>query len=63
MGVYMAARAGYDVSVRVVVWQKMIARNPGAAGAASLMHPDGSLRMHVSDATASEIPQKHQNGQ
>lgn len=62
-GVYMAARAGYDVGCVSTFWQKMIARNPSAAWAESLTHPDGSSRLHVLDATAAEIHHKRNNGQ
>ena len=40
----------------------MIAKNPGAAWASSLTHPDGSSRLHVLDATAAEIQQKRDSG-
>ena len=63
VGVYLAARAGYDVTGVSAFWQKMIARTPGAAWAQSLTHPDGSSRLHVLDATAVEIQQKRDSGQ
>ena len=63
VGVYLAARAGYDVTGVSAFWAKMIAKNPGAAWAESLTHPDGSSRLHVLDATAAEIQQKRESGQ
>ena len=62
VGTYLAARAGYDVGCVSSFWSKMIAKNPGAAWAESLTHPDGSSRLHVLDATAAEIHHKRENG-
>ncbi len=62
VGVYLAARSGYDVRCVSAFWRNMIAKNPGAAWAASLTHPDGSSRLHVLDATAAEILQKREAG-
>ena len=63
VGACFAARAGYDVTNASAFWSKMIDKNPSAAWAASITHPDGSSRLHVLDATALEIQKKRDSGQ
>jgi len=55
VGLYHAARAGYDISDAPNLWRRMAASNPGSIGFRNGTHPSSAKRFLTLDATVQEI--------
>ncbi|MCY3878972.1 MAG: M48 family metallopeptidase [Rhodobacteraceae bacterium] len=63
VGLYLAARAGYDVSNVAEFWRAMATINPSAIHVPSLTHPTTAMRYNVIKKTSEEIDRKRSLGQ
>jgi hypothetical protein len=61
MGMYLTARAGYDVSNAAEIWTRLEATYPGASRG-SWTHPSNSDRFEAMNRTAEEIAEKRAAG-
>ena len=61
MGMYLAARAGYDVSNAAQIWTRLEATYPGSSRG-SWTHPSSRDRFDAMNATAEEIAEKRAAG-
>jgi len=61
VGVYYAARAGYDVSNAANIWRRMGAANPESIDLAGSSHPSSAKRFLAIEQTANEIARKKLN--
>jgi predicted Zn-dependent protease len=61
MGMYLTARAGYDVSNAADIWTRLEATYPGASRG-SWTHPSNSDRFEAMNRTAAEIAEKRAAG-
>ncbi len=62
VGVYLAARGGYDVSTVAEFWRTMATINPSAIHVPSLTHPTTAMRYNVIKKTSEEIDRKRSLG-
>ena len=60
VGVYHAARAGYDVHKAAEFWRKMARIHPNAIGLAGTTHPSTAKRFLAVQAAADEISRKRE---
>jgi len=58
VGVYYAARAGFDVSGAAKLWRRMAARNPGSIHLSGTTHPSSAKRFIAIEKTAEEVAAK-----
>ncbi len=63
VGVYYAARAGYDMSDAAGIWRRMGAANPKSIDLAGSSHPSSAKRYLAIEQTAKEIANKRRNKQ
>ncbi len=63
VGVYYAARAGYDISDVAHLWRRMAARHPGSIDLAGTTHPSTAKRFLAIEATRDEILAKKAAGE
>lgn len=63
VGLYHAARAGFDVSEAPQLWRRMAAENPKSIGFRGGSHPSTAKRFLTLDATVNEINAKKEAGQ
>lgn len=62
VGVYFAARAGFDVSQAADLWREMGVINPDSIHVSSLTHPSTALRYNTIRKTSEEIAWKEAHG-
>lgn len=62
VGVYYAARSGYDISNVANLWRRMAARNPSSIHLRGSTHPSSAIRFLLIEETVLEIRQKNSNG-
>ncbi|MCY4260681.1 MAG: M48 family metallopeptidase [Rhodobacteraceae bacterium] len=62
VGVYFAARAGFDVSQAADLWRRMALINPAAIHVPSLTHPSTAKRYNTIRKTSQEIQMKRNLG-
>jgi len=63
VGVYYAARAGYDVKGAADLWRRMATSNPTAIHLAGSTHPSTAKRFLGVEATADEVVRKVAEGE
>jgi len=63
VGVYYAARAGFDVSGVAKLWRRMAARNPGSIHLSGSTHPSSAKRFIAIEKTAEEVTAKKTKGE
>jgi len=61
IGLYFAARAGYDISNAAEIWKRLDAEYP-ATSSGGWSHPASSERYELMRATAAEIAEKRETG-
>lgn len=62
VGVYYAARAGYEVGEVANIWRRIASRNPSAIDLVGTTHPSSAVRFLLIEQTALEIKDKKLNG-
>lgn len=63
VGVYYAARAGYDVKGAADLWRRMATANPAAIHLAGSTHPSTAKRFLAIEAAADEVVKKAAGGE
>jgi len=63
VGIYYAARAGFDVSGVAKLWRRMAARNPGSIHLSGSTHPSSAKRFIAIEKTAEEVTAKKTKGE
>ena len=62
VGVYHAARAGYDVRNAMKFWRRMAAENPGAINLEGTTHPSTAKRFLAMEKAIEEVKEKQKTG-
>ena len=62
VGVYLAGRAGYDVSQAAYLWRRLGAENPQAIHLEGTTHPSTSVRFKIVQKAGEEVAQKRGRG-
>lgn len=62
VGVYYAARAGYDIKGAADLWRRMAVANPKAIGLAGSTHPSTAKRFLAIEAASREVAGKQASG-
>ena len=62
VGVYHAARAGYDTRKAAYFWRRMAAAHPRAIGLQGTTHPSSANRFLAVEAASKEVAEKRAGG-
>ena len=62
VGVYLAARAGYDVSHAAYLWRRLGAENPQAIHLEGTTHPSTTVRFKMVQKAGEEVARKRDRG-
>ena len=63
IGVYYAARAGYDISEVASLWRRIAVRNPVSIHLEGTTHPSSAIRFLAIEQTVLEIDDKRRKGE
>ena len=62
VGVYLAGRAGYDVSQAAYLWRRLGAENPRSIHLEGMTHPSTTVRFKIVQKAGEEVAQKRDRG-